>query len=260
MSESKILFKGKDRMCILTKVLNVIPGEGRSEGWKTGLLVSAGRQQVVLNCWNSKNPEKPQMATRAAKLSPGDTIIALIIASNGEYSCIAYLKDEGVLSIDNGGHPVFIVYGNIRIDNSPGDTFRIAVPLHYKDKKQWHFCSFAGEENCKKAKAAVDGAKKIIFTAIEGEKVTLKNGDTAYRYKGHSMFKVGGDDIESVVINIGPYRKCPTRLGDLFNNSPGRRRDVLYWLKYVDEVYEPVTEEEKVQKKAISAYLDNVAC
>ena len=110
-----------------------------------------------------------------------------------------------------------------------------------------------------KAHAAADGAEKVIFTAAGREKITLKNGDTAYRYKGYTMFPVGGSDVESVMISIGPYRKCPTRLGDLFNNSPGRRRDVLYWLKYVDEVYEPATEEERIQKKAISAYLDNVA-
>ena len=96
---------------------------------------------------------------------------------------------------------------------------------------------------------AADGAEKVIFTAAGREKITLKNGDTAYRYKGYTMFPVGGSDVESVMISIGPYRKCPTRLGDLFNNSPGRRRDVLYWLKYVDEVYEPATEEERNRKK-----------
>ena len=135
MSKSRILYKRDNRICILTKVLNVIPGEGRSEDWKTGLLVSTGRQQVILNCWNSKNPEKPQMATRAKQLKPGDTIVALIIAQNGEFSCIAYLKDEGFLSIDNNGYPIFIIYGNVRIDNSPGDSYRVAVPLHYRNRK-----------------------------------------------------------------------------------------------------------------------------
>ena len=108
---------------------------------------------------------------------------------------------------------------------------------------------FTGKENIQKAHAAADGAEKVIFTAAGREKITLKNGDTAYRYKGYTMFPVGGSDVESVMISIGPYRKCPTRLGDLFNNSPGRRRDVLYWLKYVDEVYEPATEESGYRKK-----------
>ena len=122
-------------------------------------------------------------------------LVALIIAQNGEFSCIAYLKDEGFLSIDNNGYPIFIIYGNVRIDNSPGDSYRVAVPLHYRNRKVWQFCCFTGKENIQKAHAAADGAEKVIFTAAGREKITLKNGDTAYRYKGYTMFPVGGSEL-----------------------------------------------------------------
>lgn len=91
-----------------------------------------------------------------------------------EFSCIAYLKDEGFLSIDNNGYPIFIIYGNVRIDNSPGDSYRVAVPLHYRNRKVWQFCCFTGKENIQKAHAAADGAEKVIFTAAGREKITLK--------------------------------------------------------------------------------------
>ena len=255
-----IIFKNKDRAIMLGKVLEVIPGEGRAVDWKKSVHLQvandAGRtRDFMLDFWNSKDKTKPQMATKAGHLSPGDSIICLVIYKNGEYTCLAMLKDEGMLYFDYNGTTMYLLYGNLKIDKTPGEIFKVAIPFHYKDEKRWNVVGFEGND-IDKAKRALMGCQKAILIADERREGKTKIGLPVVKYKGVRAYAAGGNNISSIEINIGLYRKNPTKLGDLIKKSPGRKKDVMYWMKYVAEVWDAQTESEKLQKRAITEYLE----
>lgn len=255
-----ILYKYKDRAIIMAKILEILPGEGRAAEWKCSLLLEFTSsknttKEVLVDCWNSKDKTKAQMATRAGHLSPGDTIIALIGYKGGEYTCLAYIKDEGVLHFDCMGTMYYLVYGNVRVQQDK--VYKVGIPLHYKEESKWHVAGFYGED-AEKAKKALDKAEKAVFIAKQKDFFVCQNGEEIIRYKGIRAVKVADQSVDTTIINIGPYKDSPVKLGDLIKKSPGRKKDVLYWMKYISECWNAKTDEEKVQKKAISTYLENV--
>lgn len=259
-----MLIKNGDRFICIATVLEVSDGTGRAARWKAIATMEIAMQRngviqkkdINVAFWNAKDLTRPQMADRCRKLQKGERIMALIAADDKEYSCLAFARKEGVLSLNCQGKEYYCGFGYVYHNRSTEKAYQIAIPFHFKDHVKWNQVGFPTNEGHRESAEKVKSGR-CVFIADAKIDFTKKDGSKGTKYHGVRLWQVPENAMDDIKIDIGVYKDSPTRLGELIRKAK-YDPDVMYWMRYVAEKWQPEAGKEG-QKKAIKEYLDSVA-
>lgn len=257
-----ILMKSGNRFICIATILDIRDAAGRAAAWKTivtvevavkkGGIVKKGDLNVAF--WNARDLSRPQMAYRAKKLHRGDRVLALIAADEKEYSCLAFVRKEGLLSLEMpGGQTYYCGMGYVYHTRKTEKAYAIAVPFHYKDHVKWNQVGYLTSEG-RAEKASQKSVGRVCFVADAKQDFVKRDGSDATKYHGIELISLPENGVEDITINIGVYRNDPKPLSELVQMAKYEPK-VAEWLRFVAEKWQPTDQAAAKQKQAIARYL-----
>ncbi|SDW50030.1 hypothetical protein SAMN05216391_10965 [Lachnospiraceae bacterium KHCPX20] len=178
-----------DRAVMLAKIGKLYPGNGRARGWKvmrelTFTGIEGRRKKIMCNFWNSKDPEKAQLASRVKIIPEGEQVLLIIAFKNDEYTALAMLEKEGTFIFGEGENKRYIGYGPFV--KNPKREDEIALKVHMKGGIKYNIVGFTNPRIYKQI-SSLDPTRKIICIGKYPRRNINKAGIKSTYYTGEKL-------------------------------------------------------------------------